>query len=696
MQSHAAVSLRCSIAIAALVPALLSAQNSTPSTPESQRTASPSELRVFDPSLLDASVDPCENFYRFSCNGWFKKNPLPPDQTSYGRFTELYELNRVHLRQILDATAQADPESRSPNEQKIGDEYASCMDTDAINKTGITPLKPELDRIAALKSAKELPELLGHLHRIGVNAFFAMSSNQDFADASQVISFYYAAGLGLPERDYYTRTDPKSVEQRKQYVEHVSKILTLAGEPQADAARDAQTVLDLETRLAKASLTITEQRDPQNLNHLTTISAFDKELTRFSLAAYDKAAHAPESGKMNETEPKFFAEFNKVIADTPLEQIKTYLRWHLIHAFAGTAMPESFEQESWNFYAHILNGAEKQQERWKRCTSRVDREMGEALGQVYVAKYFPPEAKQRALGMTIAIEDAMGKDIDALAWMSPETKVKAKEKLHTVMNKIGYPDKWRDYSKLEIARGDSLGNQQRVREFNFDRELAKIGKPVDKGEWYLSPPTVNAYYDPQQNNVNFPAGYFQPPFFSDKEDDAANYGDMGSTIGHELTHGFDDEGRQYDKDGNLKNWWTKDDEKDFNDRAECMVKQYDAIEAVPGVHLNGKLTLGENLADLGGLWLAWKAWLDKANTAHIDMDDKSEGYTPEQRFWIAYAQQWCTQTRPEQLRTQAQTNPHAPDEYRANTVLSDLPEFAKSFSCKKGSKMVADQPCRIW
>jgi endothelin-converting enzyme/putative endopeptidase len=372
------------------------------------------------------------------------------------------------------------------------------------------------------------------------------------------------------------------------------------------------------------------------------------------------------------------------------------LRWHLLRAYSTTSMPEAFERESWRFYAHVLNGQEQQQERWKRCTSRIDREMGEALGQVWAAKYFPPQAKQKALEMTLAIEQSMDKDIDSLDWMSAETKVKAKEKLHTVMNKIGYPDKWRDYSTLKIVRGDALGNQERVREFDHTRNLNKIGKPVDKGEWYMSPPTVNANYDPQQNNVNFPAGYFQPPFFSDKEDDAANYGDMGSTIGHELTHGFDDEGRQYDKDGNFKDWWTKDDTDKFNQRAQCMVDQYNAIEAVPGVHLDGKLTLGENLADLGGLWLAWLAWLDKAQAAHVDMKSTMDGYTPDQRFWVAYAQQWCTQTRPEQLRTQAQTNEHSPDESRANTVLQDLPEFAKSFSCKKTDKMAAATPCRVW
>jgi endothelin-converting enzyme/putative endopeptidase len=660
------------------------------------------ELRVFDPTLIDRTVDPCENFYRYSCNGWFKRNPLPADQASYGRFTELFEVNRLHLRQILESAAQSSPTrtangaARTASEQKIGDEYASCMDTAAIDKQGLKPLQPELDRIAAVKSAAELPALIAHLHTIGVNAFFGMGSNQDFADSSKVISYYDAGGLGLPERDYYTRTDAKSVEQRQQYVNHVKNILVLAGESEAQAAKDAETVLALETRMAKASLTITDQRDPQNLNHPTDVASFAKELPHFSIPAYVAAVHGPDTGKMNDAQPKFFAEFDALLGDTPIDAVRVYLQWQLLHAYAGTSLPESFDHESWNFYAHILNGAEKQQERWKRCTSRVDRELGEALGQVYVAKYFPPSEKQRTLDMTLAIEQAMEKDIDSLDWMSAETKVKAKEKLHAVMNKIGYPDKWRDYSTVNIVRGDALGNQMRVHAFDEARDLAKIGKPVDKGEWQMTPPTVNAYYDPQMNNVNFPAGYLQPPFFSGKEDDAANYGDMGSTIGHELTHGFDDQGRQFDKDGNLANWWTKDDEQKFTDKSDCMVKQYDAIEAVPGVHLNGKLTLGENLADLGGLWLAWLAWLDKAQAVHVDMTAKMDGYTPEQRFWIAYAQQWCTQTRPEQLRTQAQTDPHAPDEYRTNTVLQDLPEFGKSFNCKKPSPMVIANPCRVW
>jgi len=688
----------CSVSLALILAAAPAfCQTSTPSA-----APVPTELRVFDPSLIDKTVDPCENFYRFSCNGWFKRNPLPADQASYGRFTELMELNRLHMRQILEeaavpaASRNVNAQPRSANEQKIGDEYASCMDTVMIDKLGLTPLQPELDRIAELKTVQQLPELLAHLHAIGVNAFFGMGSSQDFADSNSVISFYSAGGLGLPERDYYTRTDTKSVETRQQYVVHVRNIFKLAGEPEAQAAKDAEIVLAIETRLAKASLTITEQRDPQNLNHPTDVLKFSKELTHFALADYVAAAHAPATGKANDTEPKFFAEFNALVADTLLDQIRTYLRWHLLHAYAGTSLPESFDQENWNFYAHTLNGAEKQQERWKRCTSRVDSELGEALGEEYVARYFPPAAKQHAQEMTLAIEQAMDKDIDSLDWMSAATKIRAKEKLHAVMNKIGYPEKWRDYSKVEIVRGDALGNQMRVRRFDQARDLAKIGKPVDKGEWLMTPPTVNAYYDPQMNNVNFPAGYFQPPFFSDKEDDAANYGDMGSTIGHELTHAFDDEGRQYDKDGNLKQWWSKEDEQKFNERADCTVKQFDAIEAVPGVHLNGKLTLGENLADLGGTWLAWLAWQDAAEIAHVDMSAKAEGYTPDQRFWIAYAQQWCTQTRPEQLRTQAEGDPHAPDEYRANTVLTDLPEFAKSFGCKRTAPMVSQKVCRVW
>ena len=684
------------VTAAVIAASLLAAPALSQSAPSgAPAPAAAAELRVFDSSLIDKTIDPCENFYRFSCNGWFKRNPLPPDQTSYGRFTELAELNRLRLKQILESTS-APAATRSANEQKIGDEYSSCMDTATVNKLGLAPLQPELDRIAALKTSARLPALLAHLHSIGVRAFFGMGSNQDFADSTSVISFYGAGGLGLPERDYYTRTDAKSVEQRQQYVAHVKKIFMLAGEPEAQAAKDAETVLAIETRLAKASLTMTEQRDPQNLNHPTDVLSFSKELTHFSLADYVSAAHAPAVGKANDMEPKFFAEFNALVADTPIAQIRAYLRWHLLHAFAGTSLPESFDRENWNFYSHTLNGAEKQQDRWKRCTTRVDRELGEALGQVYVARYFSPEEKQRTLDMTQAIERAMDKDIDGLDWMSAATKIRAKEKLLGVMNKIGYPDKWRDYSTLTIVRGDALGNQMRVHEFDHARDLAKIGKPVDKGEWEMTPPTVNAYYDPQMNNVNFPAGYLQAPFFSGKEDDAANYGDMGSTIGHELTHGFDDEGRQFDKEGNLSDWWTKEDEQKFTERADCMVKQYDAIEAVPGVHLNGKLTLGENLADLGGTWLAWVAWLDKAHAANVDMTATTDGYTPEQRFWIAYAQQWCTQTRPEQLRTQAQSNPHAPDEYRTNTVLQDLPEFAKSFSCKKTAAMLNPKPCRVW
>jgi putative endopeptidase len=656
-------------------------------------------LKVFDSSLIDTTVNPCENFYKFSCNGWLKNNPLPKDETSYARYTELANDNREKLRLILEAASANNP-GRTANEQKIGDEYASCMDAATINAKGLTPFQPQLNSIAALKSKKDLAPLLANLHLNGVNVFFRTRSDQDFADSSRVIAFFAAGGLGLPERDFYTRTDPKSVEQRNQYVQHVTNTFKLMGEPPAKAAADAQTVLALETRLAKASLTITERRDPKNINHPMKLAAFEATVPGFDfntyLAAMKLSSNRATTESINVTEPKFFAEVNAILSDTSLSDIQTYLRWHSIHSVDGTSLPQALDDEKFNFYAHILGGQEEQQARWKRCTERVDSELGEALGQVYVSKYFPPSEKARALKMTEAIEAAMGRDIDGLDWMSPETKVKAKEKLHGVANKVGYPDKWRDYSKLEIVRGDALGNGMRSDEFEKNRNLAKIGKPVDRGEWDMTPPTVNAYYNPQTNDVNFPAGYLQPPFFSAKEDDAANYGDMGSTIGHELTHGFDDEGRQFDAKGNLADWWTPEDSKKFDQRADCMVKQFDAYIPVDNVHINGKLTLGENLADLGGLWIAYLAWMEEAQKAHVDLSAKQDGYTPVQRFMVAYAQQWCTQERPESLRTQLQTDPHAPDEYRTNGILADVPEFAKAFGCKQGQPMVANPICRVW
>ena len=653
-----------------------------------------STLRVFDPTLIDRTVNPCQDFYQYSCGGWLKKHPLPADQSYYGRFSELYDLNREHLRGILEQSETGS--NRTPNEQKIGDEYASCMDVTALNEKGITPLQRVLDQIAALKNFRQLPSLVGVLQRMGVGVFFDMGSSPDYANSTQMIAFYDAGGKGLPERGFYTRADAKSAEIRSEYVAHIAKMLTLAGEPADKSHQDAAAVMAFETKLAEASLTATEERDPQAVNHPSDVATLSRQMTHFSLPDYLKAYGGPASGKINVTQPKFYAAVNELVATTPIETLRAYMRWHVLHSYAATSLPESFEQENWHFYAHILNGAEKQQDRWKTCTSRVDHEMGDALGQVYVARYFPPSDKQRTLDLTLAIEQAMSRDIDSLDWMSAETKAQAKIKLHGVMNKIGYPDKWKSYAKLTIVKDDAAGNQMRVQEFSVARDLAKIGKPVDRSEWEMTPPTVNAYYDPQENNVNFPAGYLQPPFFSSKEDDAANYGDMGSTIGHELTHGFDDEGRQFDASGNLKDWWTKNDEEKFTARAACMVKQYDAIEAVPGVHLNGKLTLGENLADLGGLKLALMAWLLKTEEKHVDMSATMDGYTPEQRFWIAYAQQWCSQTRPEALRTQAETDPHAPDKYRTNTVLQDMPEFGRSFSCKKGDAMVIAEPCSIW
>ena len=663
-----------------------------------QQTPKSSELVLpytpsLDTSSMDKTIDPCGDFYSYSCGGWQKKNPIPADQTSWSVYGKLYEDNLTYLRGILVEDAKA--KNRGSIEQKIGDFYGACMEEGEVNAAGAKPMQAELDSVAALKSTKDIAALLAKLHLAGDSALFGAGSMQDPDNSESMIVGLEQGGLGLPDRDYYLNDDQKSKDDRAKYLEHVQTVFTLIGESPEMAKQHADTVMKIETELAKNSLTRVDRRDPYKIKNRMTPAELAALAPNFDWNAYFAAAAVPKFDMLNVNSKVFFKDVSDQVGSVPLADWKTYLRFHIANS-RSPYLSKAFVDENFAFYRAYLRGAKEQQPRWKRCVEWTDQLLGEALGQEYVKKTFSPELKASTLDMTRRIEDAMAERIQQLDWMSPATKQQAVLKLKSIRNKVGYPDKWRDYSKLEIHPGDALGNHMRTSEFDVARDLTKIGKPLDKTEWQMTPPTVNAYYDQQQNNVNFPAGYFQPPFFSDKEDDAANYGDMGSTVGHELTHGFDDEGRQFDKDGNLKNWWTKGDEEKFNARADCEVKQYDAIEAVPGVHLNGKLTLGENLADLGGLWLAWIAWLDKAQTAHIDMTATTDGYTPDQRFWIAYAQQWCTQTRPEQLRSQALGDAHAPDEYRTNTVLTDLPEFAKSFSCKKTAKMAAPEPCRVW
>jgi putative endopeptidase len=656
-------------------------------------------LHALDPKLMDTTADPCVDFYQYSCGGWVKENPIPQDESSYGRFSELMDENRLVLKAILEKAA-AGGAGRSSNEQKIGDYYAGCMNVDAVNEAGLKPLQPLLDRIAALTSKDQLPELIAYLDGVGVNSLFSFGSEQDYRDATQQIAMVDQTELGLPEKGYYERKDDKSVELRKQYVAHVARIFALLGETQQQAQKDAATVLKLETALAGYSLSNVERRDPASLYHKMDLVKFDSSTPAFHFAQFLRAVQAPPVESLNVAEPAYFAGLNQMLSSTNLDEWKTYLRWALIQHLPSTALPEALDKETFDFYGKVLEGQPEQKTRWKRCVSETDDALGEALGQVFVEQRFSPEDKQRTLKLTQDVEAAMGRDIEQLDWMSAATKSRAEEKLHAVANKIGYPDKWRDYSTLTVTRGDALGNALRAATFEEKRDVAKIGKPMDRGEWEMSPPTVNAYYSPQMNDINFPAGILQPPFFDHSQDDAVNYGSVGSVIGHELTHGFDDEGRQFDGKGNFEDWWTPADSKQFTERADCVVNEFNGFVAVDDLHVNGKLTLGENLADLGGLKLAFLAYLDRAQKGGVDLQQKGSAeygdLTPDQQFFVAFGQHWCENIRPEDLRLGIETDPHAPAKFRANGVVSNLPEFQKAFSCKAGQPMAPVKRCTIW
>jgi putative endopeptidase len=672
---------------AALLPAW--AQEQTPAK----------ALKALDPKLMDTGVDPCVNFYQYSCGGWLKQNPIPKDESSYGRANEIIDQNDSVLRTILEKAAAGGPE-RSSNEQKIGDYYATCMNVEALNKAGLKPLQPSLERIAAIHSKDQLPELAAYLDGDGVNTLFAFGSDQDYKDATQQIAVFDQPELGLPEKGYYERQDEGSVKLRRQYEAHVARTFELLGESQAEAAKDAETVLRLETALAGFSLSNVERRDPAALYHKTNLSRFDSGTPSFSFANFLRDAHTPPVETLNVAVPAYFTGLNKLLARTNLDAWKTYLRWALIRHLPSTALPQALDDESFDFYGKVLDGQPQQKPRWKRCVATTDNALGEALGQVYVEQRFSPKDKQRTLELTHDVEAAMGRDIEQLSWMSATTKARAEDKLHAVANKIAYPDKWRDYSTLIVTRDGALGNALQAAAFEEKRDIAKIGKPVDRGEWGMSPPTVNAYYNPQMNDINFPAGILQPPFFDPTQDEAVNYGAIGSTIGHELTHGFDDQGRQFDGKGNLEDWWTPPDGKQFTQRADCVVKEYDGFVGVEDLHVNGKLTLGENIADLGGVKLAFLAYLDRAQKSGIDLEQKGSaeygGLTPEQQFFVAYGQSWCQNNRPENLRLRIQTDPHSPEEFRTNGVVQNLSEFQKAFACKTGQPMAPANRCTIW
>jgi putative endopeptidase len=649
---------------------------------------------TLDPAFLDRSVDPCTDFYKFACGNWIKLNPIPADQASWDVYGKLETDNLRYLWGLLQEAAKP-VSTRTPNQQKIGDYFASCMDEASIEKAGAAPLRPQVNEIAALDRLANLPVLLAHLHLASTgesDPLFVFTSSQDYADSSREIAFAMAGGLGLPDRDYYVKTDAKSQETRAHYVDHVARTFQFLGDSPALAKSEAQTVMDIETALAKASLTRVEKRDPYKLFHKMTTADLSRLTPSFNWNAYWTALGLPPQTEINVTEPKFFVEVGHQLQTRSLADWKAYLRWHLAHEESRYLSPV-FVRADFDFYSRYLRGVSEIQPRWKRCVRFIDRDLGEALGQVFVDKTFSPETKTRALAMTREIEKMMQNDLEHLAWMGPATRAQAIAKLHAIVNKIGYPDKWRDYSSLSIMRGDFLGNVNRSAIFESLRQLNKIGKPVDRTEWEITAPTVNAYYDPQMNDINFPAGVLEPPLFDAHLDEAPNYGNTGATIGHELTHGFDDEGRQFDARGDLKDWWTAQDAKQFDKRAACVVNQYAQYTVVDDIKINSKLTEGEDIADLGGTILAYLAWKDATRNQAL----KPIGsFTPDQRFFIGMAQWACGDERPEEKRLNATINPHSPLQYRVNGVVSNMPEFQRAFSCKPVKPMVRAQACRVW
>jgi putative endopeptidase len=645
----------------------------------------------FSESNLDRSCKPCDDFNQFAMGGWMKNNPIPAEYPNWGSFTMLADRNQTVLRGILEDAAKSNAAAGS-NQQKIGDFYSSCMDTAAIEAAGVKPLAADFAAIAKVGSAAELQPLIARLQQTGAGYLFRFNATQDLDESSQVIAEINQGGLGLPDRDYYTRTDEKSAQLRKDYQAHIAKMLVLAGDSEEKANAEAKTVLELETALANRSMSRVQMRDPHAVWHKMTLPQLKELAPGWAWEAYFRQRNAPEFSSINVSQPDFFKEANRLLAALPLDDWKVYLRWHLLHASAAE-LSDRLVQENFNFFGTKLSGTKQLQPRWKRCSQSVNRNLGEALGQVYVEKYFPPEAKAHARVMVMNLIAALKSDIPTLNWMGPDTKKAALDKLEAFQIKIGYPDKWRDYSALTLDKGSYLLNERRAIAFENGRELNKIGKPVDRGEWQMTPPTVNAYYDATMNEIVFPAGILQPPFYDPKADDAVNYGGMGAAIGHEITHGFDDEGSQFDAKGNLREWWTADDRKNFDQRASCVEAQFNGYEVEPGLHENGKLVLGESIADLGGLAISYAAY---EKSIEGKRPPTLGGFTPEQRFFLGWAQVWGANLRPENARLMANSNEHPLPKFRTNGPLSNLEIFAQAFGCKKGDAMVRETVCKIW
>ncbi len=654
----------------------------------------PANSPQFKIDTMDKSIDPCTDFYQYACGDWLKTATIPPDQSEWASFIELEERNRDILRGILEK-ASVDNPNRDAITQKIGDYYSSCMDEATVDKEGIVPLQPELDRVAKVQNKQELIDAVARAYMIGPNPLFVFYSSPDLHDSSKVIGNLDQGGLTLPDRDYYIKDTPQMVQMRKTLTDYITQIFTLKGESGQQAFESAQTILRIETELAKASMDRTLRRDPKTQDHKMARKDADKLAPNFHLERYFHDIDAPSFNNVNVANPDFFKQVNGVIASESLDDLKTYVTWHLLND-AAPYLSQPFVDAHFKM-RQALTGQKEQKARWKRCVSYVDRGLGEALGQKYVDLTFGADGKQRMLKMVDALEASLKTDIQDVSWMTPETKHEAELKLEAIKNKIGYPDKWRDYSKLKVERGDFLGNYFRANLFESHRQINKIGKPVDRDEWEMTPPTVNAYYSGAFNEIVFPAGILQPPFFDKSADEAVNYGSIGMVIGHELTHGFDDEGRKYDAQGNLHDWWTPQDAKAFESRASCIANEYGNFTAVDDLKLNGKLTLGENTADNGGARVALMAL---ENTLAADKNSPAaktlDGYTPEQRFFLGYARVWCEKRQPEYSRMLVSVDPHSPGKYRVDGVVQNMPEFQKAWGCKAGQPMVSQNACRVW
>jgi putative endopeptidase len=678
----------------ALAPVRTTAQE------DDSKPVPPPAIKSFDLSAIDKTADPCTNFYQYACGNWVKDNPIPADQVRWARsFSLLRERNNYLLWKELNAAA-ADP--KTPLERQFGDYSAACMNTDLVDKKGIEPLEPALKRISELSDKNQLASLVGELAGKGDSAaFFRFGVQQDEKDSSKQIANISQGGLSLPDREYYLGDSKRFQDIRREYVEHVTKMFTLAGDAPDEAAKEAAAVLQIETELAKASTPRVEMRDPEKRYHIYTVGDFEKLAPDFDFTVYFKDVKIGHFETLNVATPDFFKAVNELVAAEPLEAWRAYLRWHVIHGFAQN-LAKPFFDENFAFFGKTLQGQKEPTPRWKECTSMTDRALGEAVGQDWVKENFPPAAKASMDQLVAALEKALGEDIKTLPWMSDATKQAAEEKLAMIRNKIGYPEHWRDYSALKVERNDLIGNLERDTVFQRNWNLGHLGKPVDEKEWDMTPPTVNADYAPPMNDINFPAGILQPPFFDPNVDPAVNFGGIGVVIGHEMTHGFDDEGSKYDGKGNLREWQTADDRKAFEQRTSCVADEYSGFDAapahgdVPAQKLNGRLTLGENTADNGGLRIAFLALEDALAAQGKSIDEKIDGYTEAQRYFLGFAQVWCENRTDGAARQGALTDPHSPGQWRVNGTVQNFDEFGKAFGCKKGQPMYPESSCRVW